>query len=122
MNILYTFDLTKNNFRIKSYDNGIAYNEFTPISKHKMLNKTVKSENDVDLLKNLNVKNKMIECLNDDISNLIDKNEQIKQSKRELKHKYNVCTVYDSCFYFLQTEFITHIIHKIHLTYVDIRY
>ena len=91
VNILYTMDLCANNFRFKSYDKGISYNEFEPISKQKLLNWDIKSCNDIDLLKNLKVKNKMIECLNNDISNLFDTINNINQTKRDLRHKYNVC-------------------------------
>ena len=94
VNILYTMDLCENNFRMKSYDKGIAYNEFEPISKQKLLNWDIKSCNDIDLLKNLKVKNKMIECLNDDLSKTLDKVDALKESKRELKHLYNVCFIH----------------------------
>ena len=33
----------------------------------------------------------MIECLNNDIINLFDRIENINQTKRDLRHKYNVC-------------------------------
>ena len=92
-NVLYTEDLCKNNYSFNRTRNGIAYNDFTPVTMHKISNFNFKWQKDVDLLKNLNVKNKMIEFLNDDIAELQDQIADLKQRKRELKQQYNVCFV-----------------------------